>query len=363
MKIVLISGHAADSDRKTGFHFWADILAQRGHTVKFITVGSSPISFLKKNGKQLKPPFNKWARLSENIDKFTWLPIIHPLNWNNALLNHLSWPLFSLYPSLLPDKIIREIKDADYFIIESGAGIMLVPRLRQICPKAKFIYNYSDRRGVVSFHPIIPHTEQKALPCFDMIRLNSPETANEFPAHAKTHYVPQAIDKALFDASVLNPYKTPKNAISVGDMLFDAAAIRNLAQEFPDWSFHIFGKGARIGEPALLNVMEYGEMPFEQLVPYIKFADIGLAPYSFVPDAAYLSQSSLKLVQYTYCQLPIVAPHFASKGRGHVMAYSQDNGPVPAFEQAITVDRSTIDKDGILGWDEMIDTMMKTASG
>lgn len=362
MKVVLISGHAADSDRKTGFHFWAKILSKRGVDVDFITVGSSPISLLKKGGKQLKPPYNKWVPIDKRINRFTWLPIFHPLNFNNKFLDYLSFPLFSLYPLLLPRSLKDKIKCADYFIIESGAGIMIVSALRKLCPDAKFIYNYSDRRGVVQFHPIIPYTEKKVLHHFDMIRLNSSDTADEFPANAPTEYIPQAIDKTLFDEASSNPYTTSKNAISVGDMLFDAASIRDLATHFPDWHFHLFGKGAKIGEPALPNVIEYGEMPFQELVQYIKYADIGLAPYAHVPNAAYLSQSSLKLVQYTYCQLPIVAPDFAVTGRSHARGYTQTSGPVSAFNEAIAIDRRTIEKQQVMGWEEMIDKMMKRAA-
>jgi len=364
MKVVLISGHDGNSDRKTGFHFWMNILAARGAETYFLTVGSSRISLLKKNGKQLKSPYNRWAPLGERMQKYTWLPLFHPLFFKQKILNYLSWPIFALYPYLMPKRLLEPLKQADWFIIENGAGPILVPRLARLNPTARFIYNSSDRPSVVSFHPLVVQAEKKALPYFDVIRLNAAVMAKDFPSEIKTHYIPQAIDKTLFDAVTQNPYPTPKNAINVGDMLFDAQTIETLARAYPDWTFHLFGKGAKITAP-IENVIEHGEMPFEKLVPYLQHADIGLAPYSPSPDAGYLSQSSLKMVQYTYCQLPIVAPDFAaSETRPHLIPYTHgsfDQTAVMAFEKAISYDRSSIDKTSVPSWADVIDKMMSLA--
>ena len=363
MKVVLVSVHDGDSDRKTGFHFWAKILAGRGHDVRFLTVGSSYISLLKRGGKQLKRPFNKWIPLDERIRKFTWMPLFHPINFSKPFLNNISRPLFSLYPKLLPQSLLESLQNTDLFIMESGQGAMLVPRFAALCPQAKFIYNPSDRHSVIKFHPLVVESEKEALPYFTAIRLNSASVANDFPKGSPTHYIPQAIDKKIFDAPKNNPYKKPKNAINIGDMLFDAVAVETLAHAYPDWTFHLFGKGARISQP-MDNVIEYGEMPFEKLVPFLQYADIGLAPYKATKQAAYLSQSSLKFVQYTYCKLPVVAPLITSNGAPHIhtyTAYKGNDGIIKAFENAMKYDRKTIDRSRITGWEDVIDNMMRLA--
>ncbi|PZQ45623.1 MAG: hypothetical protein DI551_06860 [Micavibrio aeruginosavorus] len=363
MRVVLISGHDGASDRKTGFHFWAEILARRGVDVNFVTVGSSPISLLKKHAKPLKKPFNTWAPIGERIHKYTWMPIFHPLNFSKKVLNYITWPLFLLYPFLMPRKLLEPLRSASIFIIENGAGPLLVPRLAKLCPKARFIYNSSDRPGVVKFHPIIAQSEKAAIPYFDLIRVNSSAMASDFPPDAPVRYVPQAIDKSLFDFDYPNPYEGPRNIISVGDMLFDAPVIEQMANAYPDWTFHLFGKGARLTKP-FDNVREYGEFPFKQLIPYIKFADIGLAPYFPAPQASYLSQSSLKLVQYTYCQLPVVAPDFV-KGQPHIHTYDPKIGErsvLDALQRAMDYDRSSIDRNSVLNWNDVIDRMIEYAS-
>jgi 2-beta-glucuronyltransferase len=359
MKVVLISGHDALSDRKTGFHFWADILDKRGIDVDFITVGSSPISLIRKSGKQLKPPFNKWVRLTDHMRKYTWMPLFHPLNFNNKFLNYLSWPIFHFYPHLMPNDLLASVRNADLFIVENGSGPMLVPKLAKINPKAKFIYNASDRMDVVKFHPIVSKESLDALPLFSMIRLNSAAIEQDFPKEAPTEYIPQAIDKTLFNTPYPNPYKSSRNVISIGDMLFDPQSVLALAKNFPDWNFHLFGKGATLLHP-VANVIEYGERPFEDLVPYLQHADIGIAPYGNSTEAEYLSQSSLKLVQYTYCRLPIVTPQFAAMGRDHAFGYSPgvESTLIHAFRLCMKHDRKTIDCSSVYDWDDVIDKML-----
>ncbi len=353
MKVVLISSHDAAAPRRTGFHFWADIMAARGIDVDFVTVGSSPISLFKKNGKQLKRPFNQWVEIAPRIHKYTWMPVFHPLNLSPAL-NKITTPLFRYYSHLMGKDLLSHIQDANLFIVESGAGALLVPRLAKLFPKACFIYNFSDRYNAVDYHPVIRNGEKEALPHFKLIRTNAKASTQDFE-DGKAVYIPQAIDKAAFEREFQNPYQKNKNAISVGDMLFDEVAIGNLAKTFPDWTFHLFGKGARM-KTALPNVVEYGEKSFDEIIPYLKHADIGLAPYKHANDLEYLSQSSLKLVQYTYCKLPIVAPDFAAHGREHAFGYGSEHKAMEnAFQQAIHFDRNMIDRSSITSWEDIVD--------
>ena len=97
-------------------------------------------------------------------------------------------------------------------------------------------------------------------------------------------------------------------------------------------------------------------MSFARVVPFIKFADIGIAPYRVGAGADYLSQSSLKMIQYSYCRLPIVAPLFAAAGRAHVCAYRpvDPQSIVAAFSQAQSFDRTGIDTASIRSWQEAV---------
>lgn len=359
MKIVLVTGHDYDSPRKTGFHFWANILAERGHEVFFLTVGQSKLTPLIGNHKVFDPPYNCWVTKKPRVQKFVWMPLFHPFRLKFDFLTKIFSPFFSyLYAKMLPYAFEEKIRGADTIIVEVGAGLILVQRLRKLCPNARFIYTVSDRLSTLNAHPCVVDDEESALPHFFRIRVPASimlEDYKYFPAV----YIPQGIDKEVFEKKHPNPYKQNKNAISVGDMLFDPRAIEIMAGKFPDWTFHVFGRKANLQDKRP-NVIVYGEKPFDEITPYIQHADIALAPYKFEESAAYLAQSSLKMLQYTFCRLPIVAPTFAAQGRDHAIGYVPDDEQsiVTAFEKAVTYDRESIIVDDVLDWNQVIDRMM-----
>ncbi len=358
MKITLLTVHDATSPRKVDFHFWADVFTARGHNVDFVTVGFSPFTFLKRCGRRYKGPFNRWVTIDFGARKFLWCPPFHPFTIGSRVFDSLTVPLFKLYPKFLPRNLLDGIRDTDIFIIENGAGLMLLPELSRLCPKARIIYSVCDRIETLGYHSLIVQAEKEALPKVDLIRVPARVMMEDYPSHPNVRYIPHGLEKALFDQTHKNPYKGKKNVVSVGDMLFDAGAITTLARNFPDWAFHLFGKTAML-EEALPNVIAHGEKPFAQTIPYIQHADIGIAPYRPAPNADYLSQSSMKMMQYTYCRLPIVAPLFAAAGREHVLSYNPaDEGSiVRAMEQAISFDRNTIGISAVADWSNIVDRL------
>jgi len=215
----------------------------------------------------------------------------------------------------------------------------------------------------LGYHPLIIAAERSALAMTDLIHVPAQAMINDFPPSSKIHYTPQGLDKNAFDTPMPNPYKTPRNIISVGDMLFDSWAVETLARIAPDWNIHVFGKKAVVTNPPP-NVHLYGERPFDTILPYIKYADLGMAPYRPAPDADYLSQSSLKMMQYTYCRLPIIAPDFAAAGRAHVMGYTPFDEPsvITAFEHARNYNRAAIDITSVIPWEAVLDAMLENAA-
>jgi 2-beta-glucuronyltransferase len=182
---------------------------------------------------------------------------------------------------------------------------------------------------------------------------------DDYPRNSNILHIPHGLEKGLFDIENRNPYKTKKNAICVGDMLFDEGTVVALARAFPDWHFYLFGKNARVPS-TLPNVVCHGETPFSEIIPYLQHADIGLAPYRPAVNADYLSQSSMKMIQYTYCKLPIVAPHFAATGRQHVFGYDpNDTDSIKRAMSAATIcDRSKIDTTGVMDWGQTVDAFL-----
>lgn len=358
MKITLLTVHDATSPRKVDFHFWADVFSARGHNVDFITVGFSPFTFLKKCGRRYKGPFNRWVTIDFGARKFLWCPPFHPFTVGNRFFDALTAPIFKLYPKLLPQTLLNGMAGTDIFIIENGVGLMLLSAIIRICPAAKIIYSVCDRIETLGYHSIIVKAEEEALSKVDLVRVPAKVMLADYPAHPNVRFIPHGLDKKIFDEAHENPYKRGKNAVSVGDMLFDADAVGVLARNFPDWTFHLFGKQAVLPQ-AFPNVVMHGEKPFAHIIPYIKHADIGIAPYRPAPNADYISQSSMKMIQYAYCRLPILAPTFAAAGREHVFAYnpSDKDSIVTAMQKAAAFDRKAIGMPALGDWPSVVDEM------
>ncbi len=360
-KVVLITAHHPDSERKTGFHFWAEILAKDGIEVAWLTTGFSHLTHFSRQRKILPLPHNSWTKLSDKVFWYAWKPLFHPVNLRTGYLNAASSVLFYFYRYLLPQKLLASIINADVCIVENGSGLLLVEDIARANPKLKLIYTVSDRIRTLNYHPLILAAEKNALPYFNLIRVPAAVMINDYDRDLPVEYIPQGLHKELFATINQNPYSSEKNAISIGDMLFDAASIEKLAAAYPDWNFHVFGRRAHLTK-TFANVHEYGEVAFNKVIPFIQHADIALAPYSEADNADYLSQSSLKMQQYTFCQLPIVAPDFASSGRAHVIPYtSGDDSIVNSFKTAQSIKRNEIPKDAVPDWKEVIYTMLKKA--
>lgn len=358
MNIVLMTGHDYDAPRKTGFYYWAEILAEKGHQVDWITTGISALT--RMQGKtNIPPPYNQWIEKKDKIRKFVVCPLLHPVNLRSPYINRLSAPFFCWHARHTARRLAKGIHHPDIVILEPGYGLLLVPALAQFFPKTRFIYTVSDRLDTLKAHPAIVAAEQEALPFFHRIRVPAEAMLDDYPAPLPSVFIPQGLSKADFDFETDNPYSSSKNAVSIGDMLFDGDAVSLLAERFPDWTFHLFGRNTRI-TAIKPNIIFYGERALTDIIPYLHHADVALAPYRQEAGNDYLAQSSLKMLQYTYCRLPVAAPVFAAGNRPHVAPYRPGDAQtiIRAFETAIKTDRISIERDGIYDWNEVIDRML-----
>ena len=363
---LMFTAHNAFGPRFASAHFTAQHLVNSGIQTGMVTVRLSLLSRLKNDGRYnfaRQRPVNSWLHTPQGVDAFVWFAPFHPYNLHNAVANAAATPLYESYPYLLPASLVRRIRGTELFLIESGLPLILTRRLRLLAPDATFIYLASDRLQLLNVHPMIQKAERSQLNSFHLIRTLAEAQVADFPNHPNVHCIASGIDKATFDRPHPNPFSSPNNVVLIGGMLFDAEAVRNLATRNPDYNFHLFG-GELHFPFSLANVYIYGETAFSRLVPFIKHADIGLSPYQDHPTADYLSQSSLKLIQYTYCKLPIVAPKFTkSPSRHHICGYDP-NCPISqqqAFEIAKSYCRESISTAGIGTWDEVVGKILSHA--
>ncbi len=358
-RVLIVTGHHfAEAPRKVDLHFMADALRAGGDHVDFLACRLSFLSRFLKDGRfdyARQRPLNRWNLVGEGLEEFLWYAPFHPMNLKLPLLNTLSAPLFRLYDRLLPKAVMDRMASYTHILIESGPPPLLTRRMRQAAPAARIIYHAADRLKTIRVHPCVEEALAKGIGDYDLIHIMAEAMRADFPADAPILYLPHGIARDSFDRATESPYAAPRNAVSVGDMLFDARVIDILAAAHPDWTFHLFGKKA-VPSERRANIVVHGEVAFETIVPFIKFADIGLAPYRRSDGADYLSQSSLKMIQYSYCRLPIVAPTFAAGGRDHVCAYDpgDDASIVSSFRHAQTFDRAMIETGSIRSWQEAV---------
>jgi 2-beta-glucuronyltransferase len=200
---------------------------------------------------------------------------------------------------------------------------------------------------------LLPAHEERIAGRFDLLSVPSARLRERFAGRPKVALQHHGLDKALFDQPHPNPYAASRpNVLYVGRHRFDADFLRRALRLFPKWSFHVIGQIGAL--PAAANLTCHGERPFAELVPYLQHADIGLQNLEYAPGAEVFTDS-LKMFQYTYCRLPIVAPRFLKNDRRHVYYYEpgDDVSIGAALRSAHDHDRHTISTAGVLSWDDL----------
>ncbi|MFM2062294.1 MAG: hypothetical protein RLZZ507_1964 [Cyanobacteriota bacterium] len=362
-RVVLITGHYWNSKRKAGFHWLADAFLRQGWEVVFFTAPLSWLSVIRQDYRLDYPIFqeaNKLQQVESNLWSYIWFTMWHPANLRLNVLNSLSHGLFRLYGQLPLGPVASMIKDADLFIFESTPAILLFESFKRINPSAKFIYRVSDDLRLLNNHPVVLETEQRITPQFDLVSVPSQYIYRNFDhlTNLELHF--HGIRKDLFAQEYANPYPTVNhpNIIFVGNSYFDLDFLDQASQLFPHWQFHIIGPIKNL--PARKNIISYGELPFIATIPYLKYADIALQTLVYSNGSESFTDS-LKMIQYTYCQLPIIAPEYLSSSKPHVFYYHP--GDVNSIRNALlsakTYEHSKIHTEQIYSWDELVYQLLK----
>jgi 2-beta-glucuronyltransferase len=320
-----------------------------------------------------------------SLSSFVWMTPWHVTNPRNKLLNLLSRPFSRLYEHFPLGAAKDYIRSADLVIFESTPGLMLFDRFKRLNPRARFVYRASDDLELLKASPLVHQALEKAKERFDLISVPSRHALTALGPCRNISLHHHGLDKAIFDQPCDNPYESwhgrpaheflriadrqstrqnsragrpchATNAVFVGCSHMDKDFLARAARLMPDWAFHVIGP--LDGLPRAHNIIAYGEMPFLETVPYIKHADIGLQIRSAGPGVESLVDS-LKVIQYTYCRLPIVAPEFLRCRRTNFCYYkpTDDNSIAAALQAAKAMDRTKVDTTGIHTWDELAKTI------
>lgn len=362
--VALISFHHYLSKRKAGFHWIAHSLVNLGWDVIFVTAPLSPFSRIIHdhrweyvNHKNL----NRAEKIDEHVIIYTHSPYYSPISiTGHKCIDFLS-PIFILiYKSHIPVKLINLLKRADVVIFESTAAILLFDEIKKSNHEAKYIYRVSDSLDILNVHQSVIEYEKLISPCFDLVSVPSRTLLSRFP-FGNPFLQHHGINKRAFSQKLVRPEQFSRfeqNIIFVGNSYFDLDFITVASALFPHIGFHLIGPIDH--EFSGDNVMVYGEMPFVDTIPFIYFADVGLQIRRMEVGLDTLSDS-LKVLQYTWCQLPIIAPFGLESLREHIIYYQYDDAKSigNAITQALNYDRSHIDRSDIMDWEELTIEMLR----
>lgn len=150
MKITFITYHNWDTKRQGGFHKFAEAAAKSGHEVVFFSYPRPYYIRFKHN-----------ERLNGEVLKLLKKGTVYTIGDDASLIN-CTWPTFDVPGPLrrfLPKRVIdyfsrlsftpfkvfcnKFLEGTDCFVLES-VGISLYERLKELYPKANFIYRPSD---------------------------------------------------------------------------------------------------------------------------------------------------------------------------------------------------------------------------
>lgn len=355
-RVVFVTSQYLNSTHKAGFHWLAEAFWNAGWHVLFFTESISWLSYLARNERCKYPLFaerNRLCRLRERMDSYVWMTPFHPVNTRNSALNLVATPLYRYYSCFSLGDAEPEVARADLIVFDSDHGLFLFERFKNLNPKARFVYRVSDDIRMMRHHPLLPRHEDALISRFDLVSAPSRVLTRRLGKSSNICFHMHGLQKRLFDRPHENPYVHPgPNVVYVGKHYFEAAFVTRAARLFPDWAFHVIGD-VPAPEPAP-NVTCYRERPFAELVPYLQHADIGLQSLAYVPGAEAFVDS-LKMFQYTYCRLPIVAPRFMQHDREHVFYYEpgDDASIRAALLTAKSFERTRISMTDILTWDDL----------
>jgi 2-beta-glucuronyltransferase len=355
-QVVLVSGHYYESKRKAGFHWLAHAYWQAGWDVLFITASISWISRMRHDSRFEYPILRERGRVktvTERLSSYIWFTPWHPADLRIGLANRLVQPLFARYGSFSLGEAAARVKEADLIVMESTPGLLLFEQLKGLAPTARFAYRVSDDLRLIRNHPLVLSYEQAIAPRFDVVSSPCGYIHRYFAHLPGAHLHPHGINTEAFAGEQPNPYQPgTTNLVFVGNSHFDYDFLERASRLFPEVLFHIIGPIENL--PRRDNIIAYGEIPFAQTIPYLRHADAGLQIRAYSPGAESLTDS-LKVLQYTYCHIPYIAPEFLHTDRPNLFCYRSGNdGSVQAaVEGALRFDRAAVDWEHIRSWDEL----------
>jgi 2-beta-glucuronyltransferase len=363
---VLVTGHYLRSRRRAGLHWIADALHRRGWRVTFMTAPMSWMSWLRRDHR-LRYPVRSEANLllevEPNLVSYVWWTPWHPASLRARWLDRISTRLFQRYDTFPLGPVEDEVRQADLLLFESTPAIALFDRFRTLNPSARTVYRVSDDMAMLGLHPFIQDAERRFAPRFDLVSTPTRRLHDKFAHLEGAALDPHGVPAHLFEAAEASPYAPDtRNLVFVGVSRFDHGFLEAAVAAHPDLAYHIIGPIDDL--PQHPSVIAHGELPFRETVPFVRHASVGLHTLAWEPGGAVFADS-LKVQQYAWCCLPVLAPEFLRSDRPNLVCYDHDDPASvgPAISRALALEPDLAWRDAVCTWDDITDRLLGSARG
>ncbi|PUA18734.1 glycosyltransferase family 1 protein [Glaciimonas sp. PCH181] len=307
MRSLVITAHDYRSRRKVNMHFIAAELKKYGET-SFFSCQYSFLSQLKSDPRSALNHLANKVEVHDGVRCFLWKTFIHPINLRKNILFPVEKFLFSRYVAFPSPVLVEWIKQADIVFFESGIAPIFFDLVQRLNPLAKTVYIASDDLDTINVASYVKSVFARVAFKMDALCLTSRLMAEGMPGVENCYVIPHGFDFSVEEHADPSPYDAGLHAVSVGSMLFDPLFFVMASRLFPEVTFHIIGCGRGAHPGYEKNVIVHEEMRHQTTLPYIKHAAIGIAPYRSEEVPRYLSDTSMKLMQYDFFKLPAVCP-------------------------------------------------------
>jgi 2-beta-glucuronyltransferase len=356
---LVLSAHDYRSPRKANIHFITSELAKRGRT-RFFSLRYSRLSKYTSDPRLSLDYAANQIGVYQGVECYLWKTAIHPFNTRRRWLRPLETMMYNWYSSGYNQVLRSWIEEATVILLESGVAPVFFDLIKELNPKAKILYRASDALETINVAEYVNRTFTRIASQLNTIALPSRALADTIPSKHNLAFVPHGIDHSVAEKADPSPYREGINAVSVGSMLFDPNFFVHAAKRFPHITFHIIGSGQASHPEYGNNVKIYGEMPFAKTLCYIKHADLGIAPYSSDNMPAYLRDTSMKLIQYDFFEIPAICPFFIAADYPNRFGYEIGNGD--SIENAIQRALNPVTPlvaQRVLSWGEVTERMLQ----
>lgn len=376
MRIVFLSHTHRNSIYRVGSYYLSKKFTELGHEVLYI---SSPLSLfhIASNfimGREFPDYNSRWNYRDIKIDEegvYNHVPIqLFPFI-NQSIFN--SYKLYDKY-NFNFSKTSRQIKELGFtkpdVVIQDSLKLNFC---RNYFNPIKWVYRATDLYFEMPDAPDgIHEAEQEAVEYSDHVFATS-EPLKDF-LEKKYHLSATVLRNGVNFSHFNKPQQIPKEyeklngniCVYVGSMddRFDHQLIKKLAAESQDLNIVLIGPSDRELYDDFKNIICLGEIPNNNLPPYLQHADAGLLPFTMI--SANHNRSPMKIYEYGASGLPVVSKRLNEiERRGSKFVYLADSDQHfielvnTALKNIEVVSKQAIEESKQYSWDSITEDLLK----